>query len=435
MGFERGRLPSNMTSWSTSDITGPDGEDWRVPVAELATRQANLAEMLAAAGLPGALIQHPVDLYYYAGGRQDGSLFVPAKGYGGSEEAGGDGPVAFVRRSLRRATWEAGGDDAPHRIVAFPRLSRLAEPLQSEGVDQAPALQLSETPGTFSARFASALSVLGTCGDATGVIHRQREVKSAWELEQMEVGASVQIRMFEAVHAVGGEGVSELDMVAAAEAVSRSEGFGGSVQMRRFPLQCDRGVVVAGRAGGVPSFFDSAIGGTGPHPMSGMGAGFTRVKKGEPVLVDLVHAHRGYVVDATRMFVAGQLNDGWQERLDDMLTVKEQVVDVLDQGLACSQAWTAGHDLATELGYADHLMGMQPDQSRFLGHSVGLQLDETPVVAAGFDSPLPVGGTMAIEPKAVYVDGSIGSEDTWVRDEEGMRPITADGALPWVMEW
>ena len=122
MGFERGRLPSNMTSWSTSDITGPDGEDWRVPVAELATRQANLAEMLAAAGLPGALIQHPVDLYYYAGGRQDGSLFVPAKGHGGSEEAGGDGPVAFVRRSLRRATWEAGGDDAPHRIVAFPRL-------------------------------------------------------------------------------------------------------------------------------------------------------------------------------------------------------------------------------------------------------------------------------------------------------------------------
>ena len=435
MGFERGRLPSNMTSWSTSDITGPDGEDWRVPVAELAARQAKLAEMLAAAGLPGALIQHPVDLYYFAGGRQDGSLFVPAKGHGGSEDAGGDGPVAFVRRSLRRATWEAGGDDAPHRVVAFPRLSRLAETLQSEGVDQAPALQLSETPGTFSARFASALSALGTCGDATHVIHDQREVKSAWELEQMEVGASVQIRMFEAVHAVGGEGVSELDMVAAAEAVSRSEGFGGSVQMRRFPLQCDRGVVVAGRAGGVPSFFDSAIGGTGPHPMSGMGAGFTRVKKGEPVLVDLVHAHRGYVVDATRMFVAGQLNDGWQERLDDMLTVKEQVVDVLDQGLACSQAWTAGYDLATELGYADHLMGMQPDQSRFLGHSVGLQLDETPVVAVGFDSPLPVGGTMAIEPKAVYVDGSIGSEDTWVRDDDGMRPITADGALPWVMEW
>ena len=65
----------------------------------------------------------------------------------------------------------------------------------------------------------------------------------------MDIGASVQMRMFEAVHAVGGEGMSELDMVAAAEAVSRSEGFGGNVQMRRYPLQCDRGVIVAGRAG------------------------------------------------------------------------------------------------------------------------------------------------------------------------------------------
>ena len=163
-----------MTSWSTSDIVGPDGEDWRVPVSELEARQARLAEMLEEAGLPGALIQHPVDLYYYAGGRQDGSLFVPAKGAGGSEAAGGDGPVAFVRRSLKRAVWEAGGDDAPHRIEAFPRLSQLADHLRSMGVNGAPALQFGEAPGTFTARFASALASLGQCGDATSVIHRQR---------------------------------------------------------------------------------------------------------------------------------------------------------------------------------------------------------------------------------------------------------------------
>lgn len=424
-----------MTSWETSDIVGPDGEDWRVPVAELLARQTRLAELLAEAGLPGALIQHPVDLYYYGGGRQDGSLFIPAQGAGGSVEAGGNGPVAFVRRSFKRAVWEAGGDDAPHMTKPFPRLSTLAEQLRGMGVDEAPALQFGEAPGSFTARFASALASLGDCADATGLIHRQREIKSDWEIEQMDIGASVQIRMFEAVQAVGGEGVSELDMVAAAEAVSRSEGFGGNIQMRRYPLQCDRGVIVAGRAGGIPSFFDSAVGGTGPHPLSGMGSGFNRVKKGDPVLVDLVHAHRGYMVDATRMFVSGQLSEAWQQRLDDMVTVKEEVVDVLDQGLPCSQAWNKGHALAVELGYEHHLMGMKPDQSRFLGHSVGLQLDESPVVAAGFDAPLPVGGTMAIEPKAVYGDGSIGSEDTWVRDEEGMRPITADGAFPWVTEW
>ena len=144
-----------MTSWDTSDIVGPDGEDWRVPVTELAARQTRLADMLAEAQVPGALIQHPVDLYYYGGGRQDGSLFIPAKGAGGSVEAGGDGPVAFVRRSFKRAVWEAGGDDAPHLVKAFPRLSTFAETLRGMGVNGAPALQFGEAPGSFTARFAS----------------------------------------------------------------------------------------------------------------------------------------------------------------------------------------------------------------------------------------------------------------------------------------
>jgi len=147
-----------MTSWDTSDIVGPDGEDWRVPVSELAARQERLADMLAEARVPGALIQHPVDLYYYGGGRQDGSLFIPAKGAGGSVEAGGNGPVAFVRRSFKRAVWEAGGDDAPHMVQAFHRLSTFAETLGGMGVNGAPALQFGEAPGSFTARFASALS-------------------------------------------------------------------------------------------------------------------------------------------------------------------------------------------------------------------------------------------------------------------------------------
>lgn len=424
-----------MTTWNSGDLVGPEGEDWRVPVSELAHRQAGLADMLRDAGIAGALIQHPVDLYYYTGGRQDSSFFVPATGAGGSIQAGGDGPVSFVRRSLKRAQHEAGGDDAPHQVLPFPRLSLFVDTLRERGVTGVPGLQFGEAPGTFTARFAKALSSLGDAPDITSVIHAQREIKSAWELEQMETAASVQFRMFEVVQTVGGEGVSELDMVAAAEAVSRSEGFGGNVQMRRYPLQCDRGVIVAGRAGGIPSFFDSAVGGTGPHPLSGMGSGFSKVKNNEPVLVDLVHAHRGYMVDATRMFAAGSLSSEWMQRLEDMVAVKETVVDVLDQGRMCSEAWEEGLALAVELGYSDHLMGTKPDQSRFLGHSIGLQLDESPVVAAGFDRPLPVGGTMAIEPKVVYAEGSVGSEDTWVRDEDGMNPITAGGGLPWLMEW
>ena len=421
--------PTTMTGWNEADLTGPEGEDWRVPVSELAARQQRLGEGLAEAGYSGAFIQHPVDLYYFAGGRQNASMYIPAHGSENSQS------VLFVRRSLQRAHFEGGGDDAPHEILSFPRMAQLAPTLRQRGVISAPGLQFGEIPATYSERFVKAFSEFGTCPDITSIIHRQRETKSMWEMKQMEAAAEVQIRMFEAVEAVGGEGVSELELVAAAEAISRSEGFGGEVHMRRFPLQCDRGVIVSGRAGGIPSFFDSAVGGTGAHPLSGMGSGFNRIKTNEPVLVDLVHAHRGYIVDMTRMFVAGTLSQQWHQRLEDMVAVKDTVVDVLDQGDTCEAAWEQAFALAVELGYEDNLMGMKPDQSRFLGHSVGLQLDESPVVAAGFDRPLPIGGTMAIEPKAVYQEGSIGSEDTWIRDDEGMRPVTAGGAWPWLTEW
>lgn len=423
------RHPSTMTGWNEEDLAGPDGEDWRVPVSELAARQYRLGELLAESNLSGAFIQHPVDLYYYAGGRQNASMYIPALGSENTRS------VLFVRRSLRRALYEGGGDDAPHDIRPFPRMSQLVETLAQRGVTSPPGLQFGEIPVTYSERFVKAFAELGKCPDVTDIIHRQREIKSLWERELMNAAADVQIRMFEAIEAVGGAGVTELELVAAAEAVSRAEGFGGNVHMRRFPLQCDRGVVVSGRAGGVSSFFDSAVGGTGPHPLAGMGSGFRRIKNNEPVLVDLVHAHRGYIVDMTRMFAAGSLSQEWHQRLEDMLVVKDIVVDVLDQGKTCEDAWNEGYGMAVELGYQEHLMGMKPDQSRFLGHSVGLQLDESPVVAAGFDRPLPIGGAMAIEPKVVYSEGCIGSEDTWIRDEDGMRPVTAGGAWPWLTEW
>jgi Xaa-Pro aminopeptidase len=231
--------------------------------------------------------------------------------------------------------------------------------------------------------------------------------------------------MFDAVEQNLAEGVSELELVAAAEEVSRRAGFGGNIQMRRYPLQCDRGVIVSGRAGGIPSFFDSAVGGSGPHPLAGMGSGFNKVRANEPILVDLVHVHRGYVVDKTRMFSVGKLSQVWHDRLEHMLDVSDVVVTSLANGDDCSMAWQKGSELAYQLGYEENLMGMKPDQSKFLGHSVGLQLDESPVVAKGFNRPLPVGGTMAIEPKVVYLEGSIGLEDTWIRDSKGLKSMTS----------
>ena len=77
-----------MGSWIDTEFFGPEGEDWRVPVSELEQRIESLSEALQDNNLPGVFIQHPVDLYYFSGGRQNATLFVPASGSKASKENG-----------------------------------------------------------------------------------------------------------------------------------------------------------------------------------------------------------------------------------------------------------------------------------------------------------------------------------------------------------
>jgi Xaa-Pro aminopeptidase len=70
-------------------------------------------------------------------------------------------------------------------------------------------------------------------------------------------------------------------------------------------------------------------------------------------------------------------------------------------------------------------MGPPGDQARFVGHGVGLELDELPVLAPGFDSPLVLGQTVAVEPKFVLPGlGAVGIENTWAVGPSGGERIT-----------
>ena len=179
--------------------------------------------------------------------------------------------------------------------------------------------------------------------------------------------------MFEAIKERCGEGDTEIRIAAIADEISRSAGFGGRIRMRKWPMDCDRVVIATGKSGAVPSYFDSAIGGLGTSPISALGAGFARVRKNEPVLVDIVHLHRGYVSDCTRIFSSGKLSDEWTQRLEDMEEISKAVVKSLGDGEYCSKAWEIGYLMASEMGHSDNLMGMKPEQAKFLGHSVGLE--------------------------------------------------------------
>jgi Xaa-Pro dipeptidase len=60
-----------------------------------------------------------------------------------------------------------------------------------------------------------------------------------------------------------------------------------------------------------------------------------------------------------------------------------------------------------------------------VGHGVGLELDEFPVLAQGFKAPLQAGQTIAIEPKFVIPgQGVIGIENTYAVSEGGGIKLT-----------
>ena len=415
-------------AWDAERLTGPDGEDWRVPVSELEQRRNRMSSALAEANIESALIDDPVELYWLTGGRQNGMMLIGAEGSGIQN-------THWVRKSLKRARFESGGDDAPDPISAQPRMRHMTDAFGSLGANSAPAMLAGKMPHDRWQYFSRRLSALGEMEDCTYMMYGLRETKSAWEIEMHRESGRINREMFEAVREVGGEGRSELEMAAAADEVSRAAGFGGRIRMRRWPMDCDRVVIATGRSGAIPSYFDSAIGGLGASPISSLGAGHAKVVAGEPVIVDIVHLHRGYVSDCTRMFCAGSLDEESIGRLDDMAEIRDAIVASLGSGDNCSEAWRIGNGMAGEMGYSEHLMGMSPEQAAFLGHSVGLELDETPVIAERFDRELPVGGTMAIEPKVIYDSGAIGTEDTFTRTADGMECLTMGDSWGLLTEW
>jgi Xaa-Pro aminopeptidase len=75
--------------------------------------------------------------------------------------------------------------------------------------------------------------------------------------------------------------------------------------------------------------------------------------------------------------------------------------------------------------WADRFMGWGENQVVFLGHGIGIDLDELPVLAPRFDTPLEPGHVIAVEPKVFLGDlGGVGVENTYVITEEGAHNVT-----------
>jgi Xaa-Pro aminopeptidase len=97
----------------------------------------------------------------------------------------------------------------------------------------------------------------------------------------------------------------------------------------------------------------------------------------------------------------------------------------LKPGAICEELYFRAAEMAEQAGLGKFFMGMPGEQSRFVGHGVGLELDEWPILAKGFKSPLQTGQVIAIEPKFVIPGkGVIGIENTFAVTCGGGEKLT-----------
>jgi Xaa-Pro aminopeptidase len=382
------------------------------PASELKQRIERLQSALADNHIDAALILQPVDLFYFSGTIQKSNLYIPVQGE----------PLLMVNKSTQRARAES----AIERILHIDSPKKISGILKSNGypLPRRLGLELDVLPTNmyFNYRlvFQDAEMV-----DLSPSIRLIRAVKSAYEIDIMRRAAELSDRVAGHVPNILQEGMSELELAGKVEAEARRLGHQGVVRMRLWGGEMFYGHLMSGPSAAVPSYLASPTGGIGANPAMAQGPGYRTIQRHEPVLVDYVFAYNGYLSDHTRIFSLGSLPQDLLEAHAAMLEVQEMVKSYAKPGVASGVIYEQALAKAAALGYADNFMGAAGrERIRFIGHGIGLEVDEYPFLAAGQDLQLQAGMTIALEPKLIFPgQGVVGIENTHVVTPDGLEQL------------
>jgi Xaa-Pro aminopeptidase len=182
------------------------------------------------------------------------------------------------------------------------------------------------------------------------------------------------------------------------------------------------GHIMAGRSAAVRSYLSSPTGGSAISPAVAQGSSFRPIKRHEPVLVDYVFAYKGYISDHTRIFSIGEVSDELLKAHAAMLDVQALVKKEAVPGVKAGEIYDLAINLTKDLGYEKNFMGVGQERIQFIGHGVGIEIDEYPFLAKGQTLELQEGMIIALEPKLIFPDvGVVGIENTHVVTESGLK--------------
>jgi Xaa-Pro aminopeptidase len=273
------------------------------------------------------------------------------------------------------------------------------------------------------------------CRPADAVIAAVRAVKSPYELALMERAGAIHQRVLEErVPALLREGMSEADLAAALFSVLLAEGHQGIMRFGMFDTEMVLGHIAFGESSLYPTCFNGPGGNYGMCPAVPVcGSPHRKLTRGDLVFIDIGCGVEGYHTDKTQTYVfGGGLPAEARAAHDRCVALQDEIAARLKPGAIPSRIYL---DIFQQLdaGFLENFMGFGARRVKFLGHGIGLWIDEWPVIAEGFDEPLQERMVLAVEPKkGIPQIGMVGLENSFVVTPQGGRSLTGHsrGLIP-----
>jgi len=362
--------------------------------------------------MDGALILDPLNMYYYTGTMQQGVVFIPTEGE----------PVFLVRRSFERA-----GQESPlQRVLPLTGFSQLQATLVDLGL-RTDILGVADTtlPVSLFKTLTKAFPN-GTFTDISALLGMIRAVKSDYEVKLIREAGARHETVYEAIPAMLHHGMTEWALGAEIHKEMMALGYTGITRLAAFGGELFMGIVSFGESGNAPTASVGPGGLNGLSPAFPLVGGKKKLARGEPIFIDTGFGHEGYFTDKTRIFALGPPPVAALDAHKACLAIQEAVRCRLKPGAIPAQIYREVYDqFVYPLGFERDFMGFGSNQVPFLGHGIGLAIDEFPVIAAKIQIPLAANMVIAVEPKKGLAGiGLVGVENTFLVTDTGGEKLT-----------
>ncbi len=372
-------------------------------------RLNELRRRMAEVGVDAAVLVHPRDILYYAGTARPATLVV------GPQDA-----LLLVRRGLDLARREA-----TVRMEAGGGWDQVAEALAAQGLTGGTlGADLDVMTAQLYRRMREALPDW-TVEDISPVILSQRMVKDADEIRASEGAAAVADAGHRAMVSLLRPGMTELELAAEIEAALRRAGHEG-YQPLRYPGARGGGVLLmSGENLTVRGGHGLVITGAGLSPGTPYGPSRREIRPGDLVVLDIGSTYGGYTADESRTYAVGKPTAAQEALYEVARATEEAVLAALRPGVSVAEVYAAAEAVVAR-GAPPHFPPGALILPGFVGHGVGLEIDEPPVLWTREQTPVEVGMVLALEIEvSAPVRGLMAKvEDTVVMEADGPRLLT-----------